>query len=202
MKKLLISLLAGLLIGFLSIGIARFVTATPTMATHFHANFSVFFNGVEVDLSDDRYMEDVQGCKPDYVPLLPEERTHMHNNEDHVIHVHDRGVTWGHFFANIGWAFGDTFLSTDDGQFLVNGGDRKMTFLLNGKKIVNPFNSLIESEDKLLINYGPESDEVLMERFKSVPSDAHEHNEHPDPGSCSGGLDEGILSKLRKAFWF
>lgn len=190
-----------MLLGVVIFSSLRFFFMPPVTATHFHANFALFIDGQQFDFSGDKYMEDVQGCKPDYLPLLPRERTHLHNNEGDAIHVHDRGVTWGHFMANVGFDFGKTYLVSDEGTLYVNG-NKIIKFILNGKEVENPFNKLIESEDRLLISYGVETVEQAMNQFSTVASDAHEHNEHPDPGSCSGAIELDFWTKVRKAVWF
>ncbi|MGE3279090.1 MAG: hypothetical protein AB7J40_04890 [Candidatus Altimarinota bacterium] len=196
-------LFGGVILGIMLISLVRFFFMPGHAVTHFHANFAMFINGERVDLTDDKYMEDVQGCKPEYIKVQPEERTHMHENNHDVVHVHDDGVTWGHFMANIGFAFGSSYLITDEDQIFRNENGRTVKYILNGVQVNNPFNRLMQSEDRFLISYGDESvDQVLSEQFSVVAADAHEHNEHPDPGSCSGTIELGFWEKLKKAVLF
>jgi hypothetical protein len=163
----------------------------------------MFVNGQRLDLTGDKYMEDVQGCKPEYIKITPEERTHMHENNHDVVHVHDDGVTWGHFMANIGFAFGSDYLINDENQVYKNGSGLSVKYILNGIQDQNPFNKLIQSEDRLVISYGPETvDQVLNTQFSVVAADAHIHNEHPDPGSCSGAISLSVTDKLWKSIWY
>lgn len=183
--------------------VLRFVFMPEQQVTHFHANYAMFLNGKRIELSDDKYMEDVAGCKPEYLDILPEERTHMHNNNMDVVHVHDKGVTWGHFMANIGFGFGNNYLAVDDGRIYVNGQGRTIKFILNGEQVENPYNQLIKSEDRLLISFGYETvPQLLQNQYSVVAADAHEHNEHPDPGSCSGDIELDFWSRLKKALWY
>ena len=55
-------LVVGLILGVLSLGMARFAFVAPPPAVHHHANFAVFVDGQRLDLSGDRYMEDVTAC--------------------------------------------------------------------------------------------------------------------------------------------
>jgi hypothetical protein len=41
----------------------------------------------------------------------------------------------------------------DDGKIYVNNEKNELTFILNGDIVKNPFNMLIGSKDRLLINY-------------------------------------------------
>ena len=195
--------LLGLVLGFLALVGARYVFMPPQLATHFHANFAVFIQGKRVDFSGDQYMEDIQGCKLSNTLLQPEERTHMHNNVSDVVHVHDHGVTWGHFFANIGFTFDQIHLMTDEGKAYSNDVSNTLKFILNDEPVPNPYNRLIASEDRFLISYGPEAPEELMgSEWLDIADTAAGHNEHPDPGSCSGEIPLDFWVKLKKAVWF
>ncbi len=178
----------------------RFVFMSSDHATHLHANFAVFLDGERLDLTDDRYMEDVEGCKPSFVALQPEERVHMHNNEDVVAHIHDEGVTWGHFFSNIGFTLSDSAFVNDEGVIYTQNGNKSLKFVLNGQQVDSVANRLMGTEDQLLISYGSESlDEILQSQFAQVEDNASYHNEHPDPGSCSGEIELDWWTKLKKA---
>jgi len=201
MKKLPLIIIA--ILSILAFGLLRLAFMPSEVATHYHANFAVFIDGERLDLSADEYMEDVEGCKPDYQPLLPEERVHMHNNEDVVAHVHDEGVTWGHFFQNIGFTLSDVSLTTDTGAVYQNDRSRSLKFILNGEQVESISNQLVGNEDQLLISYGSQSiDQIIETQWAEIADNAHYHNEHPDPGSCSGEIDTGLWSKIRKAFWY
>jgi hypothetical protein len=194
------AVLFGILLGALLLILARFFFAQGAIATHHHANFAVFINGDRLDLTADKYMEDVEGCKPDFVPLQPRERVHMHSNEDVVAHVHDEGVTWGHFFANIGFSLSDSALQTDEGIIYSAQGNKKLSFIVNGEEVSSISNDLLVSEDKVLISYGSESLELRLEnQYSQVEENAKWHNEHPDPGSCSGEIKAGFWDELKKA---
>lgn len=153
---------------------------------HYHANYAIFVNGQNLDLSADEHMEDTINCVVDHKIVYAQDRVHMHENKDHVVHVHDDGVTWGHFMANIGFGFGDDYLMTDQG-LLRNNDSGTLKFILNGRPRLNPYNQVIQTEDHLLISFGSESrEEVLKAQFSQVASDAHEYNEKDDIG-CGAG---------------
>ena len=193
---------AGSLAGVLILGFARFGLVHPRPPVHFHANFAVFVDGERLDLSDDRYMEDVAACKIDETLVLPEERTHMHNNNADVVHVHDAGVTWGHFFTNIGFALGNDYFFTADGRRLFNTDNRRLTFIINDTPGFVIPKRLIGSNDRLLVSYGPIDDgSVAREQFAQVATSATEYNALGDPASCGGAVDDGFWAKLRRAFW-
>jgi hypothetical protein len=193
---------AGALAGVIVVGAARFATDTHEHTVHYHANWAVFVDGERLDLTADRYMEDVFQCTLDPMQQRPEDRVHMHENNHDVVHVHAPGVTWGHFLANLGFGAGDDYLDTDRGQFRADGG-RTLKFVLNGAPTRSVRNLPIGARDRLLISFGPESpEEAIALQFTQVASDASRYDELSDPASCAGAVEEGLGERLRRAFWY
>lgn len=201
-------LAGGAVLGFLLIGAFRFATLPEPASTegpHFHANFAVFINGERLDLSGEKYMEDITTCQASTDVVLARERTHMHERIGDVVHVHDLGVTWGHFFTNIGFALGDDFLVTDEGEMIRSTPEAPMKWVLNGRQVQPMANELIVSLDRLLISIGPESvDEVIETQFSQIASTAQVFNDyHQDAGGCSSQPVEPETrgERLKRAFW-
>lgn len=191
-----------MVIGVLWFVLLRFLFAPLPDAIHYHANFAMFIEGERVALTADEYMEDVSACKVDPNKVFPEERVHMHENNQDIVHVHHGGVTWGHFLANIGFAMGDDYLITDARDILLNEGTRTLKFVLNGMVVPPVHNRLIESEQRLLISYGNETaEEVLESQFPQVASTAGEFNASYDPAGCSGHGQLGLWDRVKYAVW-
>ncbi|MDT8342286.1 MAG: hypothetical protein RQ751_12300 [Longimicrobiales bacterium] len=206
MKNRLLTLLAGAVL----LGAARFTAAPLNHTTHFHANWAVFTHGARIDLSDDRFMQEIGACTASYAGILPEERVHLHENNPDVVHVHHDGVTWGHLFANLGMALGDDFLHLATGERFVAGaeGDADgaagaLVFILNGLPVPSVHNRLIRSGDRLLVSVtGEPPARVLETEYPQVADDAEAYNQAQDPSSCTGGHGElPLLTRLRLAFW-
>lgn len=195
-------LLGAFLLGVLALGTARLLFAAPPPAVHHHANFALFVDGERVDLSADRFMEDVAGCALDPGAIGPRERVHLHNNEDHVVHVHHGGVAWGHLFQNLGMSLGDRVLVREDGSVLAADSAASLKFVLNGRAIGRLAGEEIRSGDRVLVSFGSESvDEVLAAQYPQVAEDAIRYNEEADPASCSGHGPLTFRERLRAAFW-
>lgn len=184
-KSLIIFISLGLLFALVE-GFLVWWAAKPT-DVHYHANIAIFINDKKVDLNASKYMEETTQCAIDPSKQRPEDRTHFHENNGDLVHVHAAGVTWGHLMANIGWNFGKDYIVDDQGKVYLNSLTGGMHFILNGKKVSNPFNRLITSEDRLLVYYGNLSDDALIKTtFPKVASTAHAANEEDDPLSCGG----------------
>lgn len=174
----------------------RFVTIRSD-AVHYHANFAVYVKGERLELDSPLYYEEVQACGGVEVDN-PKIRTHMHNQVSDVVHVHDNGVTWGHFFANIGMTNGDSIFRIDNNRF-VDSDKTPITFILNGEKVDSTSNVVIKSEDKLLVSIGTTDELKLQEQYASISDTAEEYNGTYDPSGCSGGKDFTFVERLKKS---
>lgn len=196
-------LIIGIVLGVLGFGLIRFAALPEPHVVHYHANWAIFLEGSRLDLTDQRYMEDIARCKADPAMVEPEDRVHMHEHNQDVVHVHHAGAAWGHLMANLGMALGDTYIILDDGREFRNGERGTLKFILNGQHVASIQNQVIRSEDRLLISYGSEGVEALLrEQFSDVEADAREYNHRSDPASCSGSHGEPLLDKLKRAYWF
>jgi len=193
----------GVALGVFGLGAVRFLGVSPPEATHFHANWAIYIEGERLDLSDQRYMEEVSSCYTVDGEVTPQQRVHMHEGNHDVVHVHHAGATWGHLAGNLGIGLGEGYLILDDGTRIFDGEDGRFTYILNGRALTSAHNQLLSSEDRLLINYGSESLGELGEgRFDEVAMTAREYNMREDPATCSGSGEElGLWGRLKLAFW-
>ena len=195
-------IISGLLLGIILIVFLRFISYQQPIDTHFHANFAIFINNNKVDLSKDKYMEPVLSCslneQKDKTAL---ERVHMHLNNGGLIHVHDTHVTWADFFSNINFYISTNTIVDDTNNVYKSNDTNKVSFLLNGKKIDNINTLYINSEDKLLINYGNQNNDDINKLLTQVPSDAKEANIGSDPYTCTGNTTKALnfWEKLKKS---
>jgi hypothetical protein len=193
-------LVYGLLLATLVLLGIRFATYTEPH-THFHANFAVYINGAKEDFKGPQYYEEVALCSQ-HDHLTPKARTHMHNEENGVVHVHDDGVTWGQFFENLGWYVGPDFVRTP-GQLYVNSDTNKLHIMLNGQDLTGLStitNELIHDKDRLLVSYGDVSDDQLASQYKTVLANAGEYDSRPDPAACSGAEAPSVSDRLQHLF--
>lgn len=195
-KKILIAAILGFIAGAVWFVAVRFVTYKSDNV-HYHANFAVYVNGEREEFDNFTFYEEVEACAGDS-ESNPKTRVHMHNNENHIVHVHDNLVTWGHFLANLGYGLTNDSLRTDAGVFVNDDGDQ-LKFMLNGQEVQSVANRVIGNQDILLISYGSEDTETLEERFEDIPHDAGEYNHKLDPGGCGGNEELDFWTRLRRA---
>lgn len=153
-------------------------------SVHYHANFALYVNGQQEKFESPLFYEEIAACSA-YGHADPKHRVHMHDKNSGLVHVHADGVTWGHFFANLGFVLSKNLIETDNGIF-VDDESRELTFYLNGKEVDSVANTAIQSEDVLLIDYGNSSDDAIKSEYSNISRDAPEANTAKDPASCSG----------------
>lgn len=174
----------------------RFVTIQKK-EVHYHANFAVFVDGERLPFDNFLYYEEVQSCFAGQ-GATPQTRVHMHDNVNHVVHVHDYAVTWGHFFANLGMTNGD-IVFRDGANVYIDNDETDIKFVLNGEEVSTTANRVIENEDTLLVSIGSPSDEDLQQQFAQITQDAGEYNEKEDPSNCAGGKPFTLTERFKAA---
>jgi len=198
-RPFLTGLLGFIVAALLILGI-RFATYQPEEQVHYHANFAVYINGQREQFASSAYYVELEESCAEQQQISPYERAHMHDSVNDVVHVEDEAVTWGHFFQNIGWVMDTKFIKTHD-QLLMAGGQNKISYILNGKRLDGVNRLVIASEDKLLVDYGGTSQSDLDKYYASISSTARKYNTTPDPASCGAGHTEATVSdRLRNVF--
>lgn len=194
-QRVAIAMMAGFVIGVMWLVAVRFAVYKNT-DPHYHANFAIYVGGQRDELDNFTFYEEVQSCSSDELNN-PRARVHMHDQVNHVAHVHDKAATWGQLFANLGYTLGDNLLKNDQGVYVDNNEDNQLSFWLNGQEVDGIVNRTINSEDTLLINYGKDNEAVLQQRYAEIVQDATEYNMRDDPSSCSGSKSVSFSERLK-----
>lgn len=200
LKPYLIWFAVGLLVAVIATTAIRFALIKDN-AVHYHANFALYINGQRDEFKSFTFYEEIAACDGD-AANNPRVRTHLHDNNNHLVHVHDSGVTWGNFFENLGYTLGNDLIKTDDGVFITGDDGNKLTFTVNGQRADAIANKVIGNEDVLLVNYGKDDQATLQKRFDDIPRDAHTANITKDPSACTGSHELTFWSRFTQALGF
>lgn len=190
---------AGLVLGAIAVLGIRLVRYHPD-SVHYHANFAVYINGQRQTFTGPQYYEETAAtsCSMNKIDA-PNDRAHMHDNVNSVVHVEDHLVTWGNFFQYLNWGLGDDYLKTATNMYLPDA-QTKLTFMLNGTKVDSIANLVIQDRDKLLISYGASSSAQLTQQYQSIPNSAHQYDVKKDPATCSGSQPVTWADKFKHLF--
>jgi hypothetical protein len=195
-----------LLLGALVVLGVRFVTYQPEKGVHYHANFAVYINGQREAFKAPNYYEEeaVTTCsasETSETETTPMSRVHMHGNVNDVVHVEDSRVTWGNFFTVLGWNVGPSYLATRDGMYQ-NGSHGKVTYTLNGKVVPDISNTIINDQDKLLVNYGNQNADQVGQEYALIKNNALAADQSKDPAGCGGNHADSasMTERMRHMF--
>lgn len=192
----------GVLAGVIVLLGVRFATYKPVQV-HYHANFAVYINGKREEFKGPQYYQEVAICSSTNDISIPQQRAHMHDGINSVIHVHDHAVTWGQFFENLGWFVGPDFIETDAGTMYQAKDNDQLHIIINGQDYtgLTPLtNMVIKDQSRVLISFGDLSNSTIQQEFKSVPSTAKQSDETQDPASCSGSEKVTFKARLHHLF--
>lgn len=181
--------------GALALMSARFILIDKK-DVHYHANFALYINGQKEEFKNFIYYEEVTACSEES-KSNPKSRVHMHDNVNHLVHIHDDAVTWSHFFNNLGIVISNNSIITPNDTYM-SSETSDLIYVLNGKKISSITNLKINSGDKLLINFGNEKENEIEARYNAIPKDAETYNAKPDPSSCSGNANETFGERFKR----
>lgn len=186
MKKwIIISAVAAVLIFAGVLAFMRFTNNQTPDAIHLHADFKIYLNGQAYNFTQDKYMSS-EGHHLS-------ERTHLHDMNGNIIHVHAFGVTLGEFFNSLGMKFNSTCFRLDNGTEYCNVVENKLMMFVNGQE-----NSQMEKYepkdlDRILVTYGSNENEI-QNQINSVTDVAciyslkcPERGSPPNESSCIGG---------------
>lgn len=206
-KKLSLGILGGFLLGVFWLGAIRFFTYKKD-TVHYHANFAVYINDKRLPFDSITDYEEVSACTVDGGHQTPPMRVHMHDQKNWVIHIHDSGVTWQHFFENLGMTVTNNLIQSPDGKIYESGensnnleSDEKISYVLNGEKITKIVGLEIKDTDTLLVSYGNDSQDIMDKQYKSIDQDAKKVDAESDPATCSGSAPVTMTERLKHAFW-
>lgn len=127
----------------------------PLGSAHEHADFKVYINGKELNFAHLEYM-----VRDKYV--------HIEEMNGKTIHKHATGITLGYFFKTLGFEFNENCFILDDGEEYCNNDERRLKFYVNHQKNFEYEDYEIKEGDKILINYGNESEEDIKKQMESV----------------------------------
>lgn len=189
----------GFCLGLLLAAGIRFFAYSPYQV-HYHANFAVYINGQREQFKDPSYYQEVAVCSSTHDIKTIAQRSHMHDNVNALVHVHDHVVTWGQFFEGIGWYVGPDFIQTKDGTMYREDEINKLNIIVNGQDYTGLgqlTTMVIGDKSRVLISYGAADAATLKKEYASVPATAAKQDSAKDPAACAGSEHVTIRERLK-----
>jgi hypothetical protein len=131
---------------------------------HVHADFLIYINDQEIDLTDTKYQSSAESIK--------NKNVHLHDGDDNVVHRHADGITFVEFLSSIGFTLTDTCLTTSE-QMTLCGDDTNMLALYVNKELRPDITSYIpQEEDQILLYYGSKENQNLTSYLDSITDES------------------------------
>lgn len=123
---------------------------------HSHAVLVLFIEDTVFDFAQPRYM-------------LRDERAHFENGDGLTLHKHSTGVTLPYFLKTLGIRIDPACLTLDTGARYCSDGQKKIRLIVNGEEVVDPDFYEVQDNDRILLNYGADSDVRLRLKLNNLP---------------------------------
>lgn len=124
-------------------------------SAHEHAAISVRILGDEFDLSKQEFQ-------------LQSQFIHLENNNGYVLHRHSQFVTIGYLFDTLNLGLSKDCFGTPDGKKFCTNDEYSLKFYINEKKVDDLRDYLIFEGDLILISYGDENQEEVLQQLKEL----------------------------------
>ena len=123
---------------------------------HSHISLLFFVNGEKLDFSGSEYM-------------LQAPHMHFENGDGTTIHKHATGLNIPLFLASIFIRINQNCFMLDITEEFCGNESKKLTFIVNGEALQDIYSYELQDGDKVLINYGDDTDKELQSKFDLVP---------------------------------
>lgn len=87
-----------------------------------------------------------------------------------ILIVQSREVTWNDFFKTLPFSLTQECLITGTGETYCSGNGGKLRFFINNREDPAILEKQIQPQDKLLITFGTETGNQIVEQFNQIPS--------------------------------
>ncbi len=136
----------------------------PDEEYHVHADFLIFVNGEQVDLSDESFMTTAtQSLHTD---------AHLHDGNGEVKHIHAEGITFAEFLNSLNIQLDSTCLSIDDTEYC-SSDSKVLALYVNNEPYEGVYEEYIPvDDDRVLLYFGENNPEQIATLMNQVKSDS------------------------------
>lgn len=131
-------------------------TPQPTPTNH-TAKFLIYTNGTERVFSDSRY----HNLSTDLF---------IASDSPNLIQVKKPNITWGDFFNSLPMELTPDCLTTGTKQTFCTKGNMTLKFYINGERVSNFLNRVINPNDRALVSFGAENDPQVSKQLEKLNS--------------------------------
>lgn len=145
------------------------LAATPAInpdPNHTHADFALWINGKQIDLSAEKYMHKENADDHD-----KETNPHLHDGNGLVIHRHKPGQSINDFLKAINFVATNRCITTDTGTASCNNTEKRWQMFVNATEQPFDLSYVFQDLDQILLTYGA-TEEGFTSQLQSLSRDA------------------------------
>ena len=162
-----IYLIAILLVGYGLFSIISGPQIGPVGSTHEHVDVLVYIDGEPLDLNQSRY-----AMKSGY--------GHIHGGEGDIMHLHAINIPLSWFMESLDLSITLDSINVHGMEYSID--ENNVFVLFVNEEIITNVDYVLVDEDRILVYYGPESDDDIDRALSLVPNRAEEINAMPNKG--------------------
>ncbi len=131
---------------------------------HVHADFVVVINDQRINLSEEKYQSSVR--------QVLHKNVHLHDGDDHVVHRHAEGITYGEFLQSLGFTLTNECLTNDAGEKFCTDENNVLALYVNEVPQTVLTEYIPQEENKVLLYYGTRNNPKLREYLNTVTDES------------------------------
>ena len=162
-----IYLIAILLVGYGLFSIISGPQIGPVGSTHEHVDVLVYIDGEPLDLNQSRY-----AMKSGY--------GHIHGGEGDIMHLHAINIPLSWFMESLDLSITLDSINVHGMEYSID--ENNVFVLFVNEEIITNVDYILADEDRILVYYGPGSDDDINRALSLVPNRAEEINAMPNKG--------------------
>ena len=142
---------------------------------HIHADWKIYINGKQLDLSDKSHMERMRSNMPVSSFIHVDSGAPAPEKTGDIVHMHATGVPLWIFFESIGMDLNKECITPENKEKFCSDGNNKLKFFVNEIENNEFENYVFNDLDKILISYGDESEEEIKAQLATITDFARIH---------------------------
>src|SRR3989344_3189987 len=142
---------------------------------HIHADWKIYINGKQLDLSDKSHMERMRSNMPVSSFIHVDSGAPAPEKTGDIVHMHATGVPLWIFFESIGMDLNKECITPENKEKFCSDGNNKLKFFVNEIENNEFENYVLNDLDKILISYGDESEEEIKAQLATITDFARIH---------------------------
>jgi len=143
-------------------------------ASHTHADFAIWIDGVQLDFSDPKHLAETQKAHEhhgDAEEPAHHDSFHLHEGASQLMHRHRPGESFGTFLKVLEMKLTSECLTLEDGKRVCTSAEKQWRMFVNGEEVPVDPNFIFEDTATILLTYGASAKDI-QKQLEAMTDDA------------------------------